>query len=77
MLYRGDINLKRYSHVKCIEDVIEDDIVVFKKGEIYKITGFDYRSLVYYVEPEYDEDGTLPDEFVIMALDRRFMFIIL
>lgn len=69
--------LKKYTHVKCIEDVIEDDMVIFKKENIYKISGFDYRSLVYYVEPEYDEESLLPDEFVVSPIDKRFEFLIL
>ncbi|RBP84035.1 hypothetical protein DFO70_1661, partial [Cytobacillus firmus] len=52
-------------------------LVIFKAGEIYKITGFDFHSLVYYVEPEFYEDSPLPDEFVIMSMDKRFEFKIL
>ncbi|MEK5063657.1 hypothetical protein [Cytobacillus sp. FSL R5-0596] len=69
--------MKKYTHVKCIQDVVEHEIVIFKSGEIYKITGLDYRSLVYYVEPEFAEDNSLPDEFVIMPLDKRFEFIVM
>lgn len=66
--------MNKYTHVKCMKDVIEDEIVIFKNGEIYKITGFDYRSLIYYVEPEFYENYLLPDEFAILPLDGRFEF---
>lgn len=58
--------MKKYTHVKCLEDVIEDDIV----------TGFDYQSLVYYIEPEFYENESLPDEFAIPALSSNVEFLI-
>jgi hypothetical protein len=69
--------LKKYTHVKCLKDVVEDDVLIFKKDNIYKIVGFDYHSLVYYVEPEYEEGNMLPDEFVINALHNHFEFLML
>ncbi|WP_142384699.1 hypothetical protein [Bacillus sp. M6-12] len=60
-----------------MKDVKEEDVLIFKKGEVYKIVGFDYNSLVYYVEPEYDEEHLLPDEFVVSALHNHFEFLIL
>jgi hypothetical protein len=66
--------MKRYRYVECLKDVVEEDIIVFKAGSIYSITGFDYNSLLYYIEPEFYEDSPLPEEFVIMALDRNFKF---
>lgn len=56
---------------------LKDDIVIFKVGEIYKITGFDYRSLVYYIESEFYEDDSLSDEFAIPALSSNFEFLII
>lgn len=69
--------MKKYTHVECLEDVIEDDIVIFKVGNIYKITGFDYQSLVYYIEPEFYENESIPDEFAIPALSSGFQFLII
>lgn len=69
--------MRKYTHVKCLNTIKEDDIIVFKKGEIYKIMGFDYNSLVYYIEPEYYENVDLPDEYVIQALSRDFEFMII
>lgn len=69
--------MKKYTHVKCLKEVTEDEIMIFKEGEIYKIVGFDYHSLLYYVEPEFYEDIALPEEFVILALDKRFEFLTL
>lgn len=69
--------MKIFTHVKCLKNVIEEDVLIFKKNEVYKIMGFDYNSLVYYVEPEYYEDGLLPDEFAISPVDYRFEFLAL
>ncbi|SDM42060.1 hypothetical protein [Bacillus sp. OK048] len=69
--------MKRYTHAKCLRDVIEDGLVIFKSGEIYKITGFDYNSLVYYVEPEFYPEDPLPEEFVIPPLHPDFEFLTL
>ena len=67
--------MNKYTHVKCLKDVIEEDIVIFKEGEIYKIVGFDYNSLLYYVEPEFYEDNSLPVEFAISPINKEFKFI--
>lgn len=67
--------MKKYTHVKCLKDVKEDEVLLFKKGKVYKIVGFDYRSLIYYIEPEFHDGVYLPDEIAIQALDRNFEFI--
>lgn len=70
--------MKKYTHIVCLEDVIEDGIIIFKKGETYPIVGFDYHSFVYYAEPEYYEDDVLPAEFAISpVLNKSFKFITL
>jgi hypothetical protein len=69
--------MNKFTHVKCLKDVIENCIVIFKGGENYKIVGFDYNSLVYYIEPEFYEDNPLPDEFVISPLNNNFEFLAL
>jgi hypothetical protein len=69
--------MKKYTHVKCLKDVIEDDVLIFKEGEIYNVTGFDYNALVYYIEPEFYEEDLLPAEFVISPLNKNFEFLIM
>lgn len=69
--------MKKYTHLECLRDVVENDVVIFKKGEIYKIVGFDYNSLVYYIEPEFYEDNLLPSEFAIYPLNKDFKFLTL
>jgi hypothetical protein len=65
--------MKKYTHVKCLKD----DVFIFKAGEIYKITGFDYNALVYYIKPEFYEEDVLPAEFVISPLNKNFEFLIM
>jgi hypothetical protein len=67
--------MKKFSHVICLEDVVEDDIVIFKKGEVYPIISFDWKSLVYYIEPEYYVDCSLPSEYAIPPLHPCFEFL--
>jgi len=69
--------MKKYTHVICLEDIIEDEISIIEKGKRCKITGFDYKSLVYYIEIDSDPSGMLTDEIVISPLDTRFKFITL
>ncbi|WP_147532310.1 hypothetical protein [Bacillus marasmi] len=69
--------MSKFTHVKCKNDVIEEGVLIFKKGEFYKIVGFDYKSLVYYIQPEFYEDNLLPDEFIISPLDSNFEFLAL
>jgi len=73
------LTLKKYTHVECIEDITENDnsIVIFEKGELIKISGFDYRSLVFYLEVVNDQNGMLTDEITIQAGDKRFKFLTL
>lgn len=66
--------LKEYTHLQCIRDVTEDGIVLFKKGEVYSITGFDYRSLLYYIEIFID-DNDMPEEFTIPVLHPDFKYL--
>lgn len=37
--------MNKYTHVICLKDVLEEGIMIFKEGQIYKIVGFDYNSL--------------------------------
>lgn len=67
--------MRKFTHVRAIEDVVEEGVVLYKKGGVYKILGNDYRSLVYYVEPEYYEESPLPDEFVIPFMHGSFEFL--
>jgi hypothetical protein len=69
--------MNKYTHVKCLKDVIEDGVVIFKEDEIYKIAGYDYKSLLYYIQPEFYEDNPLPDEFVISPLNDNFKFLVI
>jgi hypothetical protein len=73
-MLKGDY-MKKYTHVKCTKDVVEEGIVIFKEGRIYKISGFDYLSLLYYVEPEFYEEDPLPDEFAVSPLNDHFKFL--
>ncbi|CAM3948490.1 hypothetical protein [Mesobacillus zeae] len=68
--------MEKFTHVKCLKDVLEDDTVIFKKDEIYKIMGFDYKSLVYYIEPEYYPHEPLPEEFAISPIHPDFKFLV-
>ncbi|WP_210366702.1 hypothetical protein [Bacillus sp. REN3] len=69
--------MNKYTHVKCLKDVFIDDVIVFKKDKIYKIVGTDFRSFVYYIEPEYYEGDWLPEEFTVTPLDTNFKFLVI
>lgn len=65
--------MKKYTHVKCLKDVIENDVTLFEQGCIYRISEFDYRSLIYYIEIE-GGDG-LTDEVAVAPNHPDFKFI--
>ena len=44
------MSMKKYTHAKCIRDVIENDVVLFRAEQTYKIVEFDFKSLLFYVE---------------------------
>jgi len=44
------MSMKKYTHAKCIRDVIENDVVLFRAEQTYKIVEFDFKSLLYYIE---------------------------
>ena len=68
--------MKKCTHAKCLKDVLLEgtDIILFKKDEVYRVQ-FDYKALLYYAEPEFQEDADfLPSEFAISAVSPHFQF---
>jgi hypothetical protein len=51
--------------------------LIFKEGEIYKITGIDKNALVYYLKAEFYEKDLLPYEFVTSPLNKNYEFLIM
>lgn len=71
--------LKKYTRVLCLNDVTVEDakgeeVVIFEKGHTYKIVGYDFHSLIYYISPD---DTSLPDEFAITALEKENCFMMM
>ncbi len=71
--------MKQFTHVFCLTDVIEDDVILFKRNKFYKLLGYDRSSLCYYIEPEqYPDDPNIimPDEYAIYPfLNKNFKFL--
>lgn len=66
--------MKKFTHVKCLRNVIENDVVLFEAEQIYKIAEFDFKSLLYYIELNGDTAG-LTDEFAITPNHPDFEFL--
>lgn len=66
--------MKKYTHAKCIRDVIENDVILFESGQTYKIVEFDFKSLLYYIEID-DGGEELTDEFAIAPNHPDFVFL--
>ena len=68
--------MKKYTHVKCLRNIIENDVILFEEGQTYKIVEFDFKSLLYYIEMNIDGAG-LTDEFAISPNHPDFKFLVL
>lgn len=67
--------MNKCTHAKCLNDVLleETDVILFKQNKVYKAE-WDYKSLLYYIEPEDQEEDFLPDQIAVSAVNPNFHF---